>query len=225
MRDKLTSIILTIIILALFITGCAIKSSVPLPERILRPTGIYHRVSQGETIFRIAKAYNVEMSQIVNANRLSNADRINVDQLLFIPGTREVPAVVPPAISEREDDFIWPLKGKVISFYGDMKGRIQNKGVDIHAKEGEVIVAARSGLVTFVGDRVKGYGKMIIIDHGDDYQTAYAHNSVNLVRQGESVRKDFPVARVGLTGRAEKPLLHFEIRKKHKPCNPLHYLP
>lgn len=215
--------ILAIIFLIVFLAGCATPGYIPPPRPPKRLTGVYHQVRDGETVFRIAKAYNIDMDQIVKVNRISDADRIDVGQRLFIPGVRLSRTITPEM--KGYENFIWPVKGEVIFVYGAKKGRITNKGIDIQAKEGETVVAARSGWVKFCGDRVKGYGGLIIIDHGDGYQTTYAYNSVNLVRQGEYVSKDSPIAKVGSTGRAKGPSLHFEIRKDHKPCNPFHYLP
>ena len=101
----------------------------------------------------------------------------------------------------------------------------KNKGVDIRAREGTKIVASRSGRVNFVSNRLKGYGKTIIIDHLDGFQTVYAHNSQNLVDVNQRVSQGETIAKVGKTGRADKPTLHFEIRKNHKPQNPFYYLP
>ena len=72
---------------------------------------------------------------------------------------------------------------------------------------------------------MKGYGKIIIIDHGDGYQSVYAYNSLNLVKNGDYVKQNQVIAKAGKGGRAVTPSLHFEIRKKDKPRNPFHYLP
>ena len=102
---------------------------------------------------------------------------------------------------------------------------MKNKGIDIAAKKNTIIVAARSGKISFVSDNLKGYGKIIIIDHPDNYQTVYAYNSENLATNRQFVMQDEPIAKVGSSGRAEFPCLHFEIRKDHRTHNPLDYLP
>jgi murein DD-endopeptidase MepM/ murein hydrolase activator NlpD len=81
-----------------------------------------------------------------------------------------------------------------------------------------------SGRVIFSEDKVRGFGKTVIIDHGDGIQTVYSHNSEILVKIGEDVRQGKPVAKVGSGGRGNSPYLHFEIRKRHKPQNPFYYL-
>jgi murein DD-endopeptidase MepM/ murein hydrolase activator NlpD len=188
--------------------------------------GIYHRVERGETLWRIAKTYNVDLEKIVKINRIPDAARINSGQLIFIPDAKEKRRVVTyEELKKGEDTFIWPLKEKVISYYGAKKGNIKNKGIDIRTREGAKVVASRSGRVSFCDEKVKGYGKTIIIQHGDGYSTVYAHNSQILVKLGQWVKQGEVIARAGSTGRTSIPILHFEIRKKHQPQNPFYYLP
>ena len=97
--------------------------------------------------------------------------------------------------------------------------------IDIQARDGMVVAASRSGRVIFSEEKVKGFGKTVIIDHGDGIQTVYSHNSEILVKIGEDVKQAQPIAKVGSTGRGNSPYLHFEIRKRHKPQNPFYYLP
>jgi len=143
--------------------------------------------------------------------------------LLFIPYAKNVINI--DISKEKEQGFIWPLKRKVIIFYGTKKNNIKQKGINIRGRQGEKIVAARSGRVSFCSDYVKGYGKLIIIDHSDKFQTVYAHNSQNLVKQGDEVKQGTVIAKVGSTGRVSTPQLHFEIRKDSYPMNPFYYLP
>ncbi len=120
--------------------------------------------------------------------------------------------------------FDWPLKGQILYRFQDLKGDVLNKGIDIQAPFGTPISAAQDGTISFVSEQIKGFGHVIIVDHRDGYQTVYAHSSENLVKVGESVKKHQPIARLGATGRASTPHLHFEIRRNHKPVNPLDYL-
>jgi len=217
------AIIFLIIFIA--IAGCATPRYIPPHERVKHPTGIYHKVKRGETVFRIAKTYNIDMDQIVKTNRLSDAGQINEGQLLFIPKRGKPMTVIPIMTDYEKEDFMWPLKGRIAAYFGTSKGRLTNKGVDIQAREGATVVAARSGWIIFSSEKVKGYGKVIVIDHTDGYQTVYLHNSENLVRAGQFVRQNTPIAKAGSTGRAKASCLHFEIRKNHNPRNPLHFLP
>ncbi len=84
--------------------------------------------------------------------------------------------------------------------------------------------AANDGIVSFAESELSGLGKMVVIDHGNGFQTVYAHNEKNLVKVGETVKRSDIIALVGSTGRAAEPFLHFEIRKNHRPVDPLEYL-
>ncbi len=221
--------IIALLILAL--AGCAetpvIKPPKPLTPAIPAPAkgGTYHKVIKGETLWRIAKDNGVDLEALVEANGLTSAGNIKVGQNILIPGKpgRPVTNVTPLAVYSKED-FIWPVKGRVFSSFGEKRGSTPNKGVDIQARGGTIVVASRSGRVIFSEDKVRGFGKTVIIDHGDGIQTVYSHNSEILVKIGEDVRQGHPVAKVGSGGRENFPYLHFEIRKRHKPQNPFYYL-
>ncbi|MBC6416566.1 MAG: LysM peptidoglycan-binding domain-containing M23 family metallopeptidase [Rhodospirillales bacterium] len=116
--------------------------------------------------------------------------------------------------------FDWPLTGKVISNYGAKKGGLHNDGINIAAPAGTPVRAAESGVVAYTGGDLKGFGKLVLIEHRDGYVTAYAHNSQVLVQRGETVRRGDVIARVGETGSVDTPQLHFEIRKDAKPVDP-----
>jgi len=225
--------IFILITLVLFLAaGCATAPG-PHPGSVVKTVplqkpyadGLYHTVLKGQTLWRIAKAYHVELEELVRANRISDPTKITAGQMIFIPGARDsIRGDLKVALPVNMEMYIWPIKGRIISRFGDKNSNISNKGIDIAAYEGQVVVAARSGKVVFCDDKVKGIGKAIIIDHGDGYSTLYAHNSVNLVDCGDFVKQNQPIAKAGKTGRATRPVLHFEIRKGHKPQNPFYYL-
>lgn len=212
---------LTFFIFAM-LSGCASVPYAP-PEIQERISGIYHEVKRGETLWKISKAYGTGMREIATFNKLPDASRINTGQLIFIPYAEEKLETV--GLHTGEDAFAWPIKGRVISFFGTFKDGVKNKGIDIAAKGGTGIAASRSGRVAFCDEKVKGFGKTVIIDHDDGYSTVYTHISEILTKTGSRVRQGSIIARVGETGRAKTPSLHFEIRKKHRPENPFYYLP
>ena len=119
--------------------------------------------------------------------------------------------------------FMFPIDGgRIISRFG-RRGRRMHKGIDIKAPEGTPVRASEDGVVIFSGF-LRGYGNVIIIKHEGNYFTVYAHNKYNIVKEGEFVRKGQTIAKVGRTGNATTPHLHFEIRRKTKPLNPLVFL-
>jgi len=220
---------LLIIVFALTFAGCApvpvVKVHKQVPVETKKAEGTYHKVIKGETLWRISKNYGVDIEKLAEANSLSDAESIKTGQLILIPGNvaRPQPNVETPSVYHKED-FIWPVKGRVISSFGEKTGLTSNKGINIQAQEGIFVVASRSGRVIFSDEKVKGFGKTVIIDHGDGIQTVYSHNSEILVKVGEEVKQAQSIAKVGSTGRGNCPYLHFEIRKKHKPQNPFYYL-
>jgi lipoprotein NlpD len=223
--NKILHLFTSISILVL-LAGCA--STGPFLE--LRenrpPRGVYYSVKNGDTIWKISKLYDVEVEQIVKANRLPDATKINTGQKLFIPSVVKKTDYATAAITKLSPGrFIWPVIGKVISYFGDKKGLVANKGIDIKAQEGSKVVAADSGIISFIDENMKGLGKTIIIDHENGFCTVYAHNSKILVKAGEKVRRNQQIAKVGQTGRAKAPYLHFQIRKGYEPQNPFYYLP
>ena len=212
-------LILAVTVLFTF-TGCATVSYNKMDTPAM--PGVYHEVVRGETLWGIANVYNINLAELVKTNRLPDASKIEVGQLIFIPEANEKPKV---AVFAKDKGFIWPVKGSVVSYFGSTKDMVKNKGIDIAAHEGASIVASRGGKVTFASDNLKGYGKTIIIDHLDGFETVYAYNSQNLVAVSDKVGQGDVIANAGKTGRAEKAMLHFEIRKKSDPQNPFYYLP
>jgi murein DD-endopeptidase MepM/ murein hydrolase activator NlpD len=101
--------------------------------------------------------------------------------------------------------------------------RAFHKGVDFAGREGAEVVAVASGVVIWSGERY-GYGQLVEINHGNGYVTRYAHNVDNLVMVGDTVRRGQVIARMGETGRATGPNLHFEVLLNDRPVDPLTYV-
>lgn len=210
------------------LAGCATVPRTKLaPKEIKKAesTGIYHEVKKGETIWTIAKFYNIELEKLLRANRLPKASKVEIGQLILIPEAKGAKTSYSTATRKKSESFIWPVKGAVTSYFGATKDMIKNKGIDIQTPEGISVVASRSGKVSFCNEHLKGYGKTIIIDHQDGFYTVYTNNSRNLVSLGQYVNQGEVIAKTGKTGRASSPTLHFEIRKQHIPQNPFYYLP
>ena len=99
-----------------------------------------------------------------------------------------------------------------------------NKGIDIAGQLGQPVKAAANGSVVYAGRGLLGYGDMIIIKHNETYLSAYAHNSRLLVKEGDQVKAGQTIAEMGSTG-SDRVKLHFEIRRRGQPVDPLGYLP
>lgn len=119
----------------------------------------------------------------------------------------------------------WPLdEGYISSEFGNQRTGHRHRGIDIRISPGTSIRAAAAGRVVFSG-KMRGYGNVIFLDHGDGFETRYAHNRKNRVRKGDSVEVGSTIADVGSTGNASAPHLHFEVRKDGQAKNPLSFLP
>ena len=116
----------------------------------------------------------------------------------------------------------WPAQGRVLSrFNGKSQGK---KGIAIGGKRGQIIRAAASGRVVYSGSGLRGYGKLLIIKHNEEYLSAYAHNSALHVNEGHHVSVGQHIADMG-SSESDAVKLHFEIRRNGKPVDPLRYLP
>ncbi len=118
--------------------------------------------------------------------------------------------------------------GWISSYFGKRTDPFTGKpanhtGIDFAGKLGDKVLAVADGVVTWSADRY-GYGVMVEINHGNGYSTRYAHNSENLVAVGDEVKKGQAVARMGETGRATGPNLHFEVLKNGRRVNPVNFI-
>jgi lipoprotein NlpD len=116
----------------------------------------------------------------------------------------------------------WPMTGSLLKRFST-EG-VGSKGIDIAGKRGDIVKAAADGVVVYAGEGLVGYGKLLIVRHNDEYITAYAHNDRLIATEGQKLKLGQTIAEVGSTG-TDKDKLHFEIRYKGKPIDPLTILP
>jgi len=126
------------------------------------------------------------------------------------------------------DCLMMPVRGEISSLFGRRRHPTSrswrfHSGIDIVARKGTPIQAARSGKVTFCGWK-RGYGMVVILDHGNGLETVYAHCSRSLVKTGQQVNTGQKIANVGSTGVATGSHLHFEVRRDGNVRNPMKYL-
>lgn len=138
------------------------------------------------------------------------------------PPPRAAPVARPPRRAGQR--FLWPIRGRVILGFGRRGGGLHNDGINIAAREGSAIRAAENGVVAYAGNQLQGFGNLILLKHADGWMTAYAHNSVLLVRRGQIVHRGQIIARAGSTGNVTRPQLHFELRKGDQAVDPTRYL-
>ncbi|MFW6076676.1 MAG: peptidoglycan DD-metalloendopeptidase family protein [Hyphomicrobiales bacterium] len=165
------------------------------------------------------------------ADRQESPDRNRDDRperQAMAPETIEVP-------EESRDDggpndeavastFRWPVKGRIISTYGEKPTGMRNEGINIAVPEGTSVRAAGPGIVAYAGNELKGYGNLVLIRHDGGWVTAYAHNKELLVNRGDSVERGDVIANAGQTGSVSSPQVHFEVRKGATAVDPMKHL-
>ena len=195
--------------------------------------GIVHSVKVNETVTEIATKYEADWRDIVEfrANGLAgDPNNIQPGSLILVPGGKKVVPVAPPPVRPgateippaSEAGWTWPALGLLTSPFGPA----HPLGIDVAAPVGTPIYAANSGQVTFVGGNpCCSYGYHVIIDHGNGYETLYAHMSTFAVESGAWVNAGDVIGYIGLTGRTTGPHVHFELRRNGVYQDPLNYLP
>ncbi len=124
-----------------------------------------------------------------------------------------------------DSQFIYPLRGTLLSRFGSKGGGIVNDGINIAGAQGASIGAAADGVVVYSGNQIEVFGGLILVDHGEGWVTAYGHVGQINVKRGQKVKAGQNIGQVGQTGYVDRPQLHFEIRKDRKPVDPLTKLP
>lgn len=199
--------------------------------RIPNQDGLFYKIKKGDTLAKIASKYGLPGEAIREVNGLEESN-LSVGKELFLPGAKPVTSVYSVAKgssgSSVSAGFRWPLSGRITSGYGWRRHPFTNRrdfhtGIDIKGPTGRIIRASKPGRVVYSG-WMGGYGRVVVIDHGKDYSTLYAHCSSLLVRKGQRVSAGQAVGKVGSTGRATGPHLHFEVRYRNKSINPLKVL-
>ncbi|MEO1015714.1 MAG: peptidoglycan DD-metalloendopeptidase family protein [Pseudomonadota bacterium] len=153
-------------------------------------------------------------SKIVKAPPPANKKPVREASLTSVAPQSEPAVTVKPI-------FEWPVKGAVIEKFRRGAPGERNDGIDIAAPVGTPVRASADGEVVYRGAGLEGYGNLLLVKHDDGFVTAYAHNDVMLVRKGQRVRQGQVIAKVGQTGGADQPQLHFEIRQNLKAVDPI----
>jgi murein DD-endopeptidase MepM/ murein hydrolase activator NlpD len=132
--------------------------------------------------------------------------------------------VAAPSMQAAGEGFRWPVRGRVISSFGEKSNGTTNDGINIAVPEGTSVRAAENGVVIYSGSELEGFGNLVLVRHANDWVTAYAHNSELLVNRGDTISRGQVIARAGKTGNVNSPQLRFELRKGSNPVDPLKHL-
>lgn len=234
------------------LSGCTGFVSVDQKFNPVSPDRNIHVVQKSETLFALAWRYGWDYKALASANNIAYPYTIYPGQKLTIrqdaPSTRKPhksdsktltknkgskntqapsayknsPQAPETVVSTANQEWHWPAKGKVIAKFSTKAPT--NKGIDIEGSLGESVFAAGAGSVVYAGSGLLGYGNLVIIKHDDQFLSAYAHNKKLLVKENQDVKAGQTIAEIGSSG-TDKVKLHFEIRHKGKPVDPLRYLP
>jgi murein DD-endopeptidase MepM/ murein hydrolase activator NlpD len=190
--------------------------------------GVYHEVLPGQTLWRISRVYGVSVEVLVDANRLDDPSVLSSGDRLLVPGARvtlDVPTAAPPTAAPlQHGSWVWPVEGgEVLSAFGSPRRSYRHQGLDIRGDRSQPVLAVRAGRVVYTGE-MRGYGKTVILDHGEGVRSLYAHGSALLVHPDQEVRGGQPIARVGRTGNASTEHCHLEIHRNEVAVDPLLYL-
>lgn len=134
------------------------------------------------------------------------------------------PAADKGVASDGAQGFRWPVRGRIIAGFGKQADGARNDGINLAVPAGTPVRAAEAGTVIYAGNELEGYGNLVLVQHKDDWVSAYAHNEAIKVSRGDKVKRGQHIANVGRTGSVEQPQLHFELRKRSKPVDPLPHL-
>lgn len=218
----------------LLVNGLTAKSTLKEGKILYFPSvsGVVHTVVKGDTVSGISKLYGISSANIIKVNGLKSPYTLNLKQKLVIPGATKLPTVSAAKDTRTSTTsrstltlgttFSYPVGGVLTSKFGTRWGRM-HEGVDFGVPIGTTVRASSSGKVTFAGWQ-SAYGYLVTIQHANNTETWYAHNSSLLVSVGDYVNKGDVIAKSGATGRVTGPHVHFEIRVNGKAVNPLNYL-
>ncbi len=208
-------------------------------ELIILPIdGLLHTVKPGDSLEELSTQYSVPVEDIVayEPNNLTFPYRLQPETKIVVPGAvREVFSWKPPTIADVNSSyegrgvqpvivgtgsFVWPITSRNFTqrfWYG-------HPAIDVAAAEGSTIVAADTGTVTYAGWNNTGYGNLVVVNHGNGYETFYAHMSNINVTRGQIVYKGNVLGGVGNTGNSSGPHIHFEVRINANRDNPCWYI-
>lgn len=211
--------------------------------------GVYYQLKENDTLESIALQFKATVDDIINwpGNKMDLTDpKVQVDEWVMVPnGEREFRSWIVPQIARGKAGvsksvygpgacegsydgaygsgwFAWPSASHVLSGNDFWSGHL---GIDIAAFVGDAVYASDNGVIVFAGWSTGGYGNMVMIDHGNGYQTVYGHMSSVAVSCGQSVYQGQYIGAAGSTGNSTGSHLHFEIRLYGQFINPWYVLP
>lgn len=174
------------------------------------------------TVAKVETTVPVAGEKEVKASASSKDTAVKTQKEAKVSTVASTPVVSGKSRTVSGVSWTWPAQGKVVKQFS--LAEHGNKGIDIAGTRGQQILAASDGQVVYAGNALRGYGNLIIINHDNEFLSAYAHNDVLLVKEGQRVKRGQQIAKMGSTD-ASSVGLHFEIRYRGQSVNPIKYLP
>ena len=196
-------------------SSCASTNSFhkPLVTQASQQDKMCYIVKRGDSLWRISKRYGTTPEALMRMNRISSPDNLKIGQKILVPSSGR----------GTSGNFTWPLSGEVINFFGESIDSTVNRGLNIQTGfSSKEVKAAAKGKVVFA-NQLKGWGHTVILEHGGDFYTIYANLEPSLVKEGVVIQKAQVIGQAA-SGKNGSHILHFEIRKRYVPQDPLRYL-
>lgn len=198
-------------------------------EGCVWPKRRYMSPAKDQTLQEFYTSKGIPISTIRREARLELDQIIEKGQKVFVPHEfKEQEMAKQQATSGTGGDMgnlIWPIQGASMSSGFGYRWNRFHEGVDLIAPIGTPIHGAASGEVIYSGNKIKGYGNMVVVKHSANIATVYAHNKINLVKKGQQIKKGQRIAELGNSGKSTGAHLHFEVRQGSKPIDPTLMLP
>lgn len=223
-----------IVALTLLLAACSSSNSWRKGYGSEKAPAVY-RVKKGDTLFAIAWRFGLDQKTIQRQNKISNPNKIFVGQRLRLKSGytktqaisyRKKKSTTKKAVTRsktivRKGNWSWPVRGKVLRRFNP--ARVGANGIRIAGKPGQTVNAAEGGTVAYKGNGLSGYGNVVIIKHHNGLLSAYGFLSKTYVKEGQKIKKRQKIGTVGYASNKQH-MLHFEVRRKGKPVNPLSYI-
>lgn len=251
-RRAATAVVTLLFVLVL--PGCGSGRPAPVYGGYGPAPAGYYRIRNGDTLYKIAGRHRIDYKTLARWNKLGFPYRIYAGLLLRVEPPRGVSAgrdsrqkaktalrsPTKGATTAKKSTKVarraanrgaraasglrwrWPLKGKIVQRF--RRGDRTRQGIRIAGRPGQKVLAAEGGTVVYSDGGLKGYGNLIIVKHNSNYLSAYGFNRRLLVGEGARVKRGQDIAEIGQASDGAY-RLHFEVRSRGTPVDPLNYLP
>jgi len=228
--------ILPALLCVLSLAGCN-----ALQQQSLKGPGWYV-VKPTDSLYSVAWRYSLDFQDLAAWNGISDPYVIHPGQQLILiqpehfstapmgeVARSDRPSAAQPVVVKKLEPsynqaivWRWPTKGELLNRFSFKD--LDKRGIDIAGKVGQPVFSVADGKVVYSGTGLADYGNLIIVKHNNTFLSAYAYNSKRLVKEGDEVKRGAHIANMGI-GKEKKPMLHFQVRNRGKPVDPLLYLP